>query len=74
MQASLLEEIAPVPNPYPIRSDLQYPEVWRLCEQARELAWDPASIDFSDLKEADLPPEVRAAGAEWWSLDRKSVV
>jgi hypothetical protein len=68
MQASLLEEIAPVPNPYPIRNDLQYPEVWRLCEQARELAWDPASIDFRDLNEADLAPEVRAAGGEWWSL------
>jgi ribonucleotide reductase beta subunit family protein with ferritin-like domain len=68
MQASLLEEIAPVPNPYPIRNDLQYPEVWRLCEQARELAWDPASIAFTDLKDADLSPEVRAAGGEWWSL------
>jgi hypothetical protein len=68
MQASLLEEIAPVPNPYPIRNDLQYPEVWRLCEQARELAWDPAAIDFSELADADLSPEVRAAGAEWWSL------
>ena len=49
MQASLLEEIAPVPNPYPIRNDLQYPEVWRLCEQARELAWDPAAIDWEEL-------------------------
>jgi hypothetical protein len=68
MQASLLEEIAPVPNPYPIRNDLQYPEVWRLCEQARELAWDPASIALGDLKDADLSPEVRAAGGEWWSL------
>jgi ribonucleotide reductase beta subunit family protein with ferritin-like domain len=68
MQASLLEEIAPVPNPYPIRNDLQYPEVWRLCEQARELAWDPASIAFTDLKDADLSSEVRAAGGEWWSL------
>jgi len=68
MQASLLEEIAPVPNPYPIRNDLQYPEVWRLCEQARELAWDPASIDFNDLLDADLAPEVRGAGGEWWSL------
>lgn len=68
MQPSLLEELTPVPNPYPIRSELEYPEVWRLCEQARELAWDPAGIDFSDLRAAQLPPEVRAAGAEWWSL------
>jgi hypothetical protein len=68
MQASLLEEIAPVPNPYPIRKELQYPEVWRLCEQARELAWDPASIDWDDLRQADLSPQVRAAGGEWWSL------
>jgi hypothetical protein len=68
MQASLLEELNPVPNPYPIRAQIDHPEVWRLCEQARTLAWDPAGIDFSDLRDADLPPEVRAAGAEWWSL------
>ncbi len=68
MQPSLLEEVASVPNPYPIRSEIEYPEVWRLCEQARDLAWNPLSIDFSDLREADLPAEVRAAGAEWWSL------
>ena len=68
MQASLLEELNPVPNPYPIRSDIEHPEVWRLCEQARTLAWDPREIDFSDLQQADLPQEVRAAGAEWWSL------
>ena len=55
MQPSLLEELTPVPNPYPIRSEIEYPEVWRLCEQARELAWDPATIDFSDLRDADLP-------------------
>jgi hypothetical protein len=68
MHASLLEELTPVPNPYPIRSEIEYPEVWRLCEQSRELAWDPRAIDFSDVREADLPAEVRAAGAEWWSL------
>ena len=68
MQASLLEELTPVPNPYPIRSEIEYPEVWRLCEQSRELAWDPRAIDFSDVRDADLPVEVRAAGAEWWSL------
>ncbi|WP_423457698.1 hypothetical protein [Ottowia sp. VDI28] len=69
MQASLLEEIAQVPNPYPVVSQIEYPEVWRLCTQARELAWDPvADIDYSDLTQAELPPEVRRAGAEWWSL------
>ncbi|RYY91610.1 MAG: hypothetical protein EOO24_30940, partial [Comamonadaceae bacterium] len=68
MQASLLEEIAPVPNPYPIRFATQYPEVQRLCDQSRELAWDPSDIDFSDLRDADLPDEVRQAGGEWWSL------
>jgi hypothetical protein len=69
MQPSLLEEIPSVPNPYPVVSKMEYPEVWRLCTQARELAWDPAAdIDYSDLQEADLPPEVRQAGAEWWSL------
>lgn len=68
MQPSLLEELTPVPNPYPIRSEVEYPEVWRLCEQARELAWNPALIDFSDLRDADIPREVREAGAEWWSL------
>lgn len=69
MQASMLEELAPVPNPYPVVSELRYPEVWRLCEQARDLAWDPArDIDYSDLGLANLPAEARAAGAEWWSL------
>lgn len=68
MQPSLLEELTPVPNPYPIKSEIELPEVWRLCEQSRELAWDPAAIDYSDLREADIPAEVRAAGAEWWSL------
>lgn len=68
MQASLLEEIVTVPNPYPVVSEVAYPEVWRLCTQARELAWDAAAIDYSDLQRAELPPEVRQAGAEWWSL------
>ncbi|HVF63323.1 MAG TPA: ferritin-like domain-containing protein [Casimicrobiaceae bacterium] len=69
MQPSMLEELVPVPNPYPVVSDVRYPEVWHLCEQARSLAWDPArDIDYSDLAQADLPREVRAAGAEWWSL------
>ncbi|MEO6566706.1 MAG: hypothetical protein ABIO63_11825, partial [Casimicrobiaceae bacterium] len=69
MQASMLEELVPVPNPYPVVSAVQYPEVWRLCEQARVLAWDPVrDIDYADLAVADLPPAVRAAGAEWWSL------
>jgi len=69
MQPSLLEEVAQVPNPYPVVSKMEYPDVWRLCIQARELAWDPvADIDYSDLEKADLPPEVRHAGAEWWSL------
>ena len=69
MQPSMLEELVPVPNPYPVVSAIGYPEVWRLCEQARELAWDAArDIDYSDLRDADLPAEVRDAGAEWWSL------
>ena len=68
MQASLLEEIATVPNPYPVVSKVEYPEVWHLCTQARELAWDPVAIDYSDLQKAEIPPEVRQAGAEWWSL------
>lgn len=68
MQPSLLEELTPVPNPYPIVARIEHPEVWQLCLQARELAWDPARIDFSDVRRADLPEEVRRAGAEWWSL------
>jgi ribonucleotide reductase beta subunit family protein with ferritin-like domain len=68
MQPSMLEEIVQVPNPYPIVATEQYPDVWRLCEQARDLAWDPAKIDFSDVTGADIPDEVRRAGAEWWSL------
>lgn len=69
MQPSLLEEIPQVPNPYPVVAKIEYPEVWRLCTQARELAWDPVvDIDYSELKDADIPDEVRVAGAEWWSL------
>ena len=68
MQPSVLEELTPVPNPYPVVAELAYPEIWDLCVAARELAWDPAKIDFSDLVNADLPEEVREAGAEWWSL------
>ncbi|BCO28937.1 hypothetical protein MIZ03_3847 [Rhodoferax lithotrophicus] len=57
------------PNPYPINIGVTYPEVWHLCQSAVELAWSPTrDIDFSDLEKADLPPEVRTAGAEWWSL------
>ena len=47
---------------------MQLPEVWQLCQQARDLAWDPAKIDYSDISNANLPDEVRRAGAEWWSL------
>jgi ribonucleotide reductase beta subunit family protein with ferritin-like domain len=68
MEASMLEEVVQNPNPYPIVGALAYDDIWKLCEQARDLAWDPAKIDFSDLKKADLPDEVRRAGAEWWSL------
>ena len=68
MQPSMLEEIVQIPNPYPIVATTEHPDVWQLCQQARELAWNPASIDFGDLAAADLPAEVRAAGAEWWSL------
>ncbi|MGQ0664656.1 MAG: ferritin-like domain-containing protein [Pseudomonadota bacterium] len=69
MQPSLLEEIAPLPNPYPIVAEPAYPDIWKLCEQARELAWDPArDIDWDELGKADLPTEARRAGAEWWSL------
>lgn len=68
MQPSLLEELTPVPNPYPIEAERLYPDVWQLCVQARDLAWDPIHIDYSDLAQADLPAEVREAGAEWWSL------
>ncbi|MBS0336528.1 MAG: hypothetical protein JSS40_06900 [Proteobacteria bacterium] len=68
MQPSMLEEIVQNPNPYPIVADMQLPEVWQLCQQARDLAWDPAKIDYSDVGNASLPDEVRRAGAEWWSL------
>ncbi|MSQ20167.1 MAG: hypothetical protein EXR39_11590 [Betaproteobacteria bacterium] len=68
MHASMLEEVVQVPNPYPVVTEMAYPDAWRLCEQARELAWDPAKIDFTDLITAELPDDVRRAGAEWWSL------
>lgn len=68
MQASMLEEVITVPNPYPIRFQVQYDEVWHLCQQARDLTWNPDHIDFADIRDADLPQEVRKAGGEWWSL------
>lgn len=69
MEASMLEEVVQNPNPYPIVAELHYDDVWQLCVQARDLAWDPVrDVDYSDLKKADLPEEVRLAGAEWWSL------
>jgi hypothetical protein len=65
----MLEEVVQIPNPYPVVAAMAYPDIWRLCEQARELAWDPArDIDWAELRNADLPDEVRQAGAEWWSL------
>lgn len=69
MEASMLEETIQNPNPYPIVTELHYEDVWQLCLQARELAWDPVSaVDWAALRALDLPEEVRAAGAEWWSL------
>jgi ribonucleotide reductase beta subunit family protein with ferritin-like domain len=68
MQASMMEEVVQNPNPYPVVAALAYPEVWQLCQQARDLAWDPSKIDFSDIRDADIPADVRRAGAEWWSL------
>lgn len=68
MQPSVLEELTPVPNPYPVVAERAYPEVWDLCLMARDLAWDPVKIDFGDVHDANLPAEVRQAGAEWWSL------
>lgn len=69
MDSSMLEEVIDNPNPYPVVADGHYPEIWQLCLQARELAWNPATdIDWRALAAIDVPPEVRAAGAEWWSL------
>ncbi len=71
MEASMLEETVQDPNPYPVVAELQYPDVWKLCTQARELAWDPAAdIDWAALKRetAHLPAAALEAGAEWWSL------
>ncbi|MHA1538492.1 MAG: ferritin-like domain-containing protein, partial [Alphaproteobacteria bacterium] len=62
-------ENAGLQNPYPIVAEVEFPEVWELCRQARELAWDPAGdIDWESLRNADIDPEARAAGAEFWSL------
>lgn len=71
MEASMLEETVQNPNPYPVVADLQYDDIWQLCLQSREMAWDPVrDIDWKALGEetASLPDEVRQAGAEWWSL------
>jgi len=71
MDASMLEETVQNPNPYPVVAEKQYDDIWQLCTQARDLAWDAAKdVDWTQLKQevADLPQEVREAGAEWWSL------
>lgn len=71
MEASMLEETVQNPNPYPVVGELHYDDIWQLCQQARDLAWDAdKDIDWAALRAetADLPDEVRAAGAEWWSL------
>jgi hypothetical protein len=67
----MLEETVQNPNPYPVVAKLEYDDIWQLCVQARELAWDAnADIDWAALKRDmdELPADVRAAGAEWWSL------
>jgi hypothetical protein len=68
MQASMLDEVVQNPNPYPVVAEVEYPDIWHLCTQARDLAWDPVKIDFSDVESAEIPDDVRRAGAEWWSL------
>ncbi|MCY4261018.1 MAG: hypothetical protein OXC91_12255 [Rhodobacteraceae bacterium] len=71
MEASMLEETVQNPNPYPVVAELHYDDIWHLCKQSQELAWDPVrDIDWAALKEetSNLPDEVRQAGAEWWSL------
>ena len=67
----MLEETVQNPNPYPVVAEKQYDDIWTLCTQARDLAWDAdKDIDWAELtrETADLPAEVREAGAEWWSL------
>lgn len=69
MGKSMSKEVVDNPNPYPIVAEIEFPEVWDLCQQARKLAWDPAiDIDWESLRSADIAPEARAAGAEFWSL------
>lgn len=71
MEASMLEETVQNPNPYPIVGMGDYDDIWQLCLQARDMAWDAAQeIDWEGLKQetAHLPQEVLSAGAEWWSL------
>lgn len=71
MEASMLEETIQNPNPYPVHGQGEFDDIWQLCLQARELAWDPATeIDWKELAEEtkDLPQAVKDAGAEWWSL------
>jgi hypothetical protein len=71
MDASMLEETIQNPNPYPVVAKLEYDDIWQLCLQARDLAWNPVTdIDWAALTQfaAGLPREVRDAGGEWWSL------
>lgn len=71
MDASMLEETVQNPNPYPIISELEYPDIWHLCVQARDLNWDAdRDIDWDLMRKEveDVPQEAKDAGAEWWSL------
>jgi hypothetical protein len=67
----MLEETVQNPNPYPVVSKLEYPDIWQLCVKARDLSWDAdRDIDWALMEEEckDFPDEVKEAGAEWWSL------
>jgi hypothetical protein len=50
MEASMLEEVVDNPNPYPVVAKRQYPEVWALCEQARELETRAAGAEWWSLR------------------------
>ena len=69
MQPSLLEETHSRPQPLP--DPVRRPNIRRSGASASSRAsWRGTRRRSTsrDLRDADLPAEVRAAGAEWWSL------
>lgn len=65
----MLQTIDEAPTPYPIITEVDIPEVVDLVRRSHEQQWDPTDdISWESLRDIDLPADVKAAGALFWSL------